>query len=211
MICEGLRSVFVHIPKTGGISIARRLLEHMSLDWDDRSRCLMRPNQDPAKGPPRLAHLTAREYVRLGYVDEVDWQDWFTFAFVRNPFDKLVSEYEYKEYSQSFSFKSWLLTLFPKHRDDRHDLGVDLHRHVMPQHQFICDAHGKVLVDFVGKMERLDEDFATVCERLGLPVKPLERHNASKRKHYRDYYDDETQDWVRRRYAKDLELFGYYF
>lgn len=82
--------------------------------------------------------------------------------------------------------------------------------HFLPQHFFICDATGKIMVDFVGRVENLDADFAQVADRLGC-ARGLTKVNAGSRRHYSNYYDDETREIVQQVYAKDIELFGYAF
>jgi hypothetical protein len=78
------------------------------------------------------------------------------------------------------------------------------------QSVMICDEVGNLLVDFVGHFETLDNDFATVCDRIGLPPQSLAVVNQSK-KHvpWRKMYDTETFDLVRRAFSRDIELFGY--
>ena len=48
------RCVFVHIPKCAGQSIETVFLEDLGLDWSNRSILLLRPNECPDIGPPRL-------------------------------------------------------------------------------------------------------------------------------------------------------------
>ena len=50
-----------------------------------------------------------------------------------------------------------------------------------------------------------------IAERIGIPSQPLEKVNASRRRDYRDYYDQPLIDGVAKLYARDLELFGYEF
>lgn len=231
MICKDYKCVFIHIPKTGGQSIEHFLLNSMGLTWDDRSPFLLRFNPDPNLGPERLAHLTAVEYVDRGYLDAVEFGSYFKFAFVRNPWDRLVSEYLYRKHNKHFTFKDFILRGFPEP-----DPYKDAYRHVMPQYDFIFDAAGKQLVDFVGRFENLQQDFDMVCQKLGIEGHPLPHVNSqseriaqgrkarlkrilfrpferimkrNQRMRYRVYYDRECLEAVSSMYRKDIETFQY--
>jgi hypothetical protein len=78
------------------------------------------------------------------------------------------------------------------------------------QKDFLVDRHGNRLVDFVGKMENLAEDFATVCRRIGIEAE-LPHENASEHGAWRSYYTDETAALVAEAYRDDIEMFGYSF
>lgn len=152
---------------------------------ETRAALLLKANPDPLKGPPRLAHLTAQEYLAYGYISDALFDAYFKFAFVRNPWDRLVSEYRYA-HSQRRDFKTFLLKSFPGLEDDHYTEGVDHYRHVLPQHTFIFDDAGSLLVDFVGRYENLQQDFAYVCQRVGLlPIKLRQRNKSVQDRYYK--------------------------
>lgn len=231
MLCKPLNCIFVHIPKVAGQSIEARLLECVDPYRARLDDFLLRVNTDPARGPVVLDHLSAKEYVGCGYISAAEFDSLFKFGFVRNPWDRLVSEYRYREYQLSFEFKRFVLEHWPKAGFN------DLHLHVIPQYDFLHDDDGRLLVDYVGKYERLQEHFDTVSNRLGIPQRTLPRRNISSsrswdikavkrilrkprhelrlrrgtRRNYWEYYDTETEAFVREYYRNDVDTFGYVF
>jgi len=227
MICREHNCLFVHIPKTGGQSVEQFFMDLLGLNWDqDREKLLLQANPDRTRGTEKLAHLSAAEYIDCGYVSREEFSRLFKFSFVRNPWDRLLSEYRYRNYFHHRSFRDFVLNKLP--RPGWHDQ----YRHIMPQYDMLHDRQGNLMVDFVGRFEDLQGDFDRVCERLGIADSRLPHRNRSDKKsrdlkrkirnllylngenqrhNIADFYDDETREAVARYYANDIRTFGYRF
>jgi hypothetical protein len=228
MICRELNCLFVHVPKTAGQSVEHFLMAQMGLNMEEeahRRQVLLYRNLDRSRGTQRLAHLSAAEYVEDGYLAEDEFNSFFRFAFVRNPWTRLLSEYLYRNYLNHMSFRKFVLRRMPK--PGWHDE----YRHVMPQYDMLY-RKGRLMVDFVGRFESLQSDFDRVCERLGLQDSTLPHRNPSEKRSrtlrrkvrnwllfngenskrgLNDFYDDDTRQAVADYYRKDIETWGYQY
>jgi hypothetical protein len=78
------------------------------------------------------------------------------------------------------------------------------------QSEMITDSQGKLLVDFIGHYESLEEDFAHICRRVGIDA-ALPHLNRSQHDDYRRYYNEHTRKLIGEHFRRDVELFGYTF
>jgi len=152
---------------------------------------------------------------------------YFKFSFVRNPYDRIVScwknkvqnpqvretvgnnmymgFYKYDNIVGGMTFKEFVKSISELPDEESNS-------HFKSQYTFLTDKNGKLFVDFIGKFENLEKDYKKMCKRIGVKKIPkLEHKRRSKRKHYREYYDEKTKKLITERYKKDLELFGYKF
>lgn len=141
----------------------------------------------------------------------------FSFAFVRDPFDRLYSAYTQKivhyarqqgttifwRYGELF-YPSMTFEAFVNAVSSTPDAISD--RHFRSQHTMLF-RDDALLVDFVGRFERLDEDWQEVQSHADLPNLP--HWNQSKRGPYEVAYTPRMLNLTAERYKKDLELFDY--
>lgn len=211
MISYDKRCIFIHIPKCGGTSIENIIWPNL----EDRSEenlwmgfVSKYHNKYQTGG---LQHLLAVQVMEEVGMDI--FNSFYKFAIVRNPWDRIVSQFAYMQVrpdlmdflgmSPDTEFKSYL------------DL-IQTKQHVqwMQQTHFILDRNRKLLVDKVGRMETFQSDSTEILNKVGFANDQFEiKHtNKSKRKEIDFYYSDaESVQMVRDIYADDIEFFGYEF
>lgn len=194
--------IFIHVYKTAGTSIKIALRPFAESRWERMYKAIFKAVGLRYKKLPR--HISASKLIEQMGKEAFD--SYFSFAFVRNPWDWQVSLYTF-------------MLRMPLHR--QHELMKQLGsfdayikwrctEEVRFQKNFICSETGEPLVDYVGRFERLEEDFATICNRIGIKTS-LPKLNVSNKKPFQEFYTEETRELVRRTFEPDIRLFHYDF
>ena len=132
-------------------------------------------------------------------------ESYFKFAFVRNPFDLVVSRYFWDKSLQRHAYNDLQLWL-EEHYVQRGQWEKDLlHRYT--------HINGVCRLDYVGRFERLNEDFGFVCSTLGIGEIELPKKKSGLResRHYQDHYSPAARSLVEKLFADDLRIFDYAF
>lgn len=211
LVSEKKGFLFVHVPKTGGTSLVSALkhdsdraflpLRLVGYFFDDRGVKLPTWTYNYLGYP---YHVTASTLISLWGMER--FSRYYSFAFVRNPFDLVVSEYEYIRNKR----------VHPHHKKVRCMSGFSEYllwksdNYARPQLMWIADDDDNILVDFVGRFESYSEDANSILKRFGYDCM-VPHKNATKRKDYRVYYNDNDVDLVCSMYRRDIEAFGYSF
>ena len=199
-------AIFVWIPKTAGTSIANKFGKRKIFSHNGKEDLWGRiPEEEREKRQAsNWQHISA-----LSIIDElgqVIWDECFTFTIVRNPYDRLVSFYEYSRLSRKNpssvqyglpdpgNFEKWLNTEKP-----------------LGQLHYITDRENNILVDYVGRMESLQKDIVKICLKLKILPFKLPRLNVSKRNSYQSYYSPEIKKQVDAMYHDEIEALSYEF
>lgn len=171
------------------------------------------------------AHYSYRTMKR--FVPAID--NYFGFAFVRNPWTRVISSFYHKENND----ETKVTNFYPKNPDGfkrfvrdrmKPNVGYEkdiywyplypnnkIHHHFLPQYFFLCDEEGNVGVEFVGNLESVSEDWSYVSNKIFGHVKHLPRMNKSKYSFdLMSHFDDkEINKIILDFYEKDFEYFGY--
>lgn len=201
--------LFVHIEKAAGSSIQIALRPLVAPGVKDRHwrRRLVWLGRLNRLGSWRLLAFPEHAPASLaqGCLPEAVFNGLFKFAFVRNPWDRVVSRYAHLLRSTDRR-RHQMVRRMEKFEDF---VAWEIQRGAF-QYKYVTDRNGRSIVDFVGHYERVTEDFAAVCARLGVKAS-LPHANVSRHEDYRTYYTPATRDLVARHFARDIELFGYDF
>jgi hypothetical protein len=68
-----------------------------------------------------------------------------------------------------------------------------------------------IYIDFLGRVENIEEDWRIICESSNKEYKPLAHINKSEHEDYRDYYDEESAEIIYERFERDIGFFDYRF
>ena len=190
--------LFIHIPKTAGTSILSSL------------------------GKKRPSHRQHLPWYVYKAANRTYFQKAFKFAFVRNPFDRLYSAFEYLKTNGGGSRDDHILgerlrayASFDDFICDGFHAG-ELRNHLLfiPQSQFILDATGELVVNHLGRYESIDADFAEISRTLGI-AQQMEKKNINKNRKHADYraayQSTRAIEIVQDVYAQDLHAFNYRF
>jgi hypothetical protein len=202
MIIHSKKLIFVHIQRTGGNSVSSAFGEN--------------PNTAEK-------HFLARD-LRERYGADV-WDSYFKFSFVRNPWDRLVSWWTLINRKREAYYKDDELTNFQRfifsrastfdefvYNCDHEIIDYDGRKWIYRnQIDYLSDDQGRLIVDYVGRFERLESDFILATQRAIGHAIPLPHLNGFFHRHYSEYYSSATAEYVGTRFRRDIEAFGYAF
>lgn len=108
MISHKHQCIFIHIPKCAGTSVEKMFLTDLNISYEQRSSLFMGRNDDKIQGPPRLAHLTISEMIENHLINLNQLDNYYSFAVIRNPIDRIYSFYKYLGYNEVMNLNNFI-------------------------------------------------------------------------------------------------------
>lgn len=196
MVSADLKCVFIHIPKCAGSSINQDL-KLQSIGFSGHS--------------PASCHF---DY--LG--------DYFSFTFIRNPYDRVASAYKY--FQKLTSGHRWYkrnsiiadaaakmnFNEFVNHILDfqklmvREEGSFESGIHFQPFDYFLDEK-----INYIGRFEDIQKDYSYIRSRLNLPVKILRKTNSTNNNDYKEIYSGNAERIVYNIYNQDIKKYKYQF
>lgn len=195
------RFIFIHNYKVAGTSIREALAPYRLSKWERLQKKVgwqTRQSFDATHN-----HLKAAEVKKL--IGKATFEAYFTFGFVRNPWDWQVSLYRYALKNKNHKQHQLIsgMSGFEEYLHWR--VANDVHL----QKDFFYDLSGECLMRFIGKFETLTTDFGYICRQIGIQAS-LPHRNKSRDEHaYLQQYTPETINLVAQYYQEDCQTFGY--
>lgn len=229
-ISHDKKALFFHVPKNAGTSLSVFLnsqgweniryspisgeRDDVAPDFEYSKGCCQRikNNINLISRKNTIANLTNNKAIYIENINDNEkkcyklinqstWSNYFKFAFVRNPWDRVVSAWKNRSSIEKFED---FIKVIPAQKNH-----TDLFWHTLPQYDHIYDENENLMVDKVYRVENLQDDLKEICKNFELNYSEIGKMNSSNRKPYWEYYTDEMANKVSEIYKKDIEKFNY--
>jgi hypothetical protein len=193
------KAIFIHIPKSAGTFIHEKVFKESS-----------RMSKEILFGWDRSQPLNHASYNKVCELTKNLYLDYYTFAFVRNPYDRLVSEFFYNINNYGRDFVKFCMNL-----NKMKTLNGHTKIHLMSQYEFVSITQDENIVINphinIFKFEKFEQDMKQIINYLGINEKIDFETKVNKKghEHFTHYYTDELIKKVNEFFSLDFTLFDY--
>lgn len=203
------KCVFIHIPRTGGTTLKQ----------------ILGMGNIPESGKKKPSeHLTYKEI--LSFLGENEMRQSFVFSFVRNPWDRILSEYIWRknetsgmEFKHMSTFDDFVKFVYAKTQGGFKETLLD--SHLATQCSYLFDNNRLIKTNFLGKFENFENEAKEIFSYFKIQTNHVPRLDSSfdgrifvpktKSLNYKKYYNDETKRTIGKIYQIDIDTLKYTF
>ena len=215
-IHHNLKTIHIHIPKTGGTSVNETIFNKKELDIKKVNKKIFYGNLIHVNNYfYELDHSTIN-FLKKNHNNY--FKSYFKFCYVRNPYSRIVSEYLFcKEKFSRFitntnTFEDFVLELKEKFNNVMENIELNhwLVSHYIPQYYFIYDNNNKCCIDYIGRFEKINSYWKQIAKRIKIK-KNLKRSNvkSSFKYDWRTFYNEDLKNIIYDLYKIDFKTFNY--
>jgi hypothetical protein len=215
--------IWLHIRKAGGTSVLRalepwykRTQREKALTFAEIPKEEWNDNLNNHRVPLGEYDYRRMLYAKSFLYDAEDFAKRFKFAVVRNPYERAVSSWRYltrrwrigkpRHIRAHYSF-GYFLELLPEIWEMKWDRHVATHTApILPD---ITDKDGQLLLNFICRLERIQEDFSVVCENLQIECRNFPKINIGEINDFKKYYNKKTIFMIEEYYGDDIQYLDY--
>ena len=219
-ICHELKAIYIHTPKVGGLYIEQILSKY----YNFKTIFFTRPdhnkfnekNRTYLNGKCGVLNIVKKGIIRyyqtpiLTSITQEHWDTYYKFAFIRNPYDRFISAYEYlNRYKIGNSLEDLI-----EQKDNISDYAY-FHTFVSQYNQLLNNKN-ELNINYLGNFENLNKELITILTNLG--VKQILHNdyiinniviNSSKKKEYTTYYSNDLIQKINILFEDDFTHFKY--
>ena len=198
-------------------------------------RAMLEPYSDIFSGEEYPFHHHVKAFELFEHFKEMDWNwdDYYKFITIRNPWEMIVSYYNFfkPDINGTYFFMGKAGNYNPKKLIKFNDWvksprtwhymkyeNGEFKRDVwtrdfssLTANDYILGVNGEVLVDYIVRVENIEEDLAPVFDKLGIPFYTPPVHNVYEHKPYQQYYNKESKKIIEEQFYLDIEIGNYKF
>jgi hypothetical protein len=205
MILPDQKTIFIHIPKTGGQSVSFYLLKNLGVKnyfaLKQPKYGLILNKKLKKQGPSHYAHMFVNEYVNYNFITVKQLELWNKITVVRNPYSRFKSAFYFKNLHETTDYRSWCKQIELL----KTDKNSNLYRMFTPQTEYL-EYNNKIFVDNIFYTENLKDLFVYFNKEYAFTTETFKKNRTTNRKLPLDKY---TIDFINDFYKEDFENFGY--
>ncbi len=214
MISHKHKCIFIHISKCAGSSIEKALGIDIANNSETNNKNLFGWNKEHQLF---LQHATPEELLNHGFLTKDQWEQYYKFIIVRNPWERALSDYIWlvKDVKISDSFHNFIHKkgAFSKvltQNTGKHYRGDHLNKQI----DYFYINGQEIKYDKVIRFENLKEELPVLYKDLNVKIdSEKEKHNVGKKifSHYSKFYNRSRKELIQNTFKGDIDYLNYKF